>query len=78
MSSSKLNLHKIFVYGTLKKGQPNHGLLQNAENGTSKFLGTGRTLKMWPLIVTTKFNLPFLLDSEGKGKVSDLQILKNC
>lgn len=32
----------VFVYGTLKRGEPNHHWLTNTENGTYQFLGLGR------------------------------------
>ncbi|XP_015609380.1 putative gamma-glutamylcyclotransferase CG2811 isoform X2 [Cephus cinctus] len=60
-------LHRVFVYGTLKRGEPNHGLIQNAEFGYAKFLGIGRTIKKYPLVIATKYNIPFLLKKPGIG-----------
>ncbi|KAG7189140.1 hypothetical protein KM043_008708 [Ampulex compressa] len=61
-------LHRIFVYGTLKRGEPNHKLIQEAVNGHAKFLGLGRTLVPYPLVIATRYNIPFLLKRPGLGK----------
>ena len=66
-------VHKVFVYGTLKKGEPNFHLLENGANGTSKFLGVATLCERYPLVVATKYNIPFLLDKAGTGEVSFLQ-----
>ena len=63
----------MFVYGTLKRGQPNHHLLQTAvDNCRAELLGLATTTDCWPLIVYSQFNIPFLLDSKGSGKASIL------
>ncbi|XP_050669300.1 putative gamma-glutamylcyclotransferase CG2811 isoform X2 [Leptidea sinapis] len=59
--------HKVFVYGTLKRNEPNHHWLTKPENGTGKFLAEGTTQKKYPLIIATKYNIPFLLYSPGDG-----------
>jgi len=60
--------HAIFVYGTLKRGQPNHHMLQKFGNHT--FFGTGHTELRYPLIVDSRYaNLPFMLDAPGEGQV---------
>lgn len=60
----------IFVYGTLKKGQPNYYYLQEAmDKGQAEFLGAVQTVDRWPLIVDTHYNIPFLLYSKGTGEV---------
>ncbi|XP_071942372.1 putative gamma-glutamylcyclotransferase CG2811 [Antedon mediterranea] len=56
-----------FVYGTLKRGQPNHHLLQNPSNGKGKYLGTAKTYEKWPLVVGSRHNIPYILDCPGKG-----------
>ncbi|CAH1772779.1 unnamed protein product [Owenia fusiformis] len=61
-------MQRIFVYGTLKKGQPNHKFIADAENGSCIFIGTGRTVDKWPLVIASKYNIPFLLDNKGHGK----------
>lgn len=58
--------HLVFVYGTLKKGEHNHYLI---EEGTATFLGTAKTVKKWPLIIASRYNIPYILHSEGKGMV---------
>jgi gamma-glutamylaminecyclotransferase len=67
MSSNKLP-HRIFVYGTLKNGQPNHHHMENRDNGTAKFVAHGLTDCSYPLIIGTRWNLPFLLYSPGSGQ----------
>ncbi|XP_076632139.1 putative gamma-glutamylcyclotransferase CG2811 isoform X2 [Colletes latitarsis] len=60
-------LYRVFVYGTLKRGEPNHSLIQNTANGYAKFLGLGKTTIPYPLIIATKYNIPFMLKKPGVG-----------
>lgn len=60
---------RLFVYGTLKKGEPNHHWLR-PQNGFAKFVANGTTVKKYPLIIATKYNIPFLIDTPGQGYVS--------
>ena len=63
--------HRIFVYGTLKRGQPNYFRLQDeAKYGACRFLGEARLCKTYPLVIASKYNVPMLLDKEGSGMVS--------
>ena len=62
-------LHRIFVYGTLKRGQPNYSLLTDSTNGIAKWLGAAKLVNKYPLVVASQYNVPFLLDKEGEGKV---------
>lgn len=62
-------MHKVFVYGTLKRGEPNHNWFETKENGYSKFLANGLTIKKYPLVIASKYNIPFLLHSPGIGEV---------
>jgi gamma-glutamylaminecyclotransferase len=48
--------HRVFVYGTLKRGYSNHALLE-----TSRFLGEAATLKTYWMITTGVF--PVVLDA---------------
>ena len=63
------SLHRIFVYGTLKRGQPNYFRLQDLKNGLAKFLGEAKLTKNYPLVVASRYNVPVLLNKEGEGKV---------
>ena len=40
------------------------------QNGKATLLATAETVNKYPLVVTTKFNIPFLLAAEGTGHVS--------
>ncbi|XP_043288574.1 putative gamma-glutamylcyclotransferase CG2811 isoform X2 [Venturia canescens] len=61
-------LHRVFVYGTLKRGEPNHRILQNTKDGGyAKFLGCGKTVNKYPLVIATKYNIPFLLKKPDTG-----------
>ncbi len=68
----------VFVYGTLKKGEPNHHWLTNQDHGSAKFVGAGTTKELYPLVIASKYNIPFLLDKPGTGKVSVLKIHNIC
>ena len=54
----------IFVYGTLKTGEPNHYWFEEAsanDGARVDLVGAGITLEKLPLIVATEFNIPMLL-----------------
>lgn len=63
----------VFVYGTLKKSEPNHHVIDPAKHscqdttGVAKFIGSGKTETKFPLVIGTRFNIPFLLDRPGVG-----------
>ena len=60
----------VFVYGTLKKGEPNHHWLTTPQNGHHEFLGAARMVKCYPLVIASRYNVPYLLDiqeEEGQG-----------
>ncbi|VDO93962.1 unnamed protein product [Heligmosomoides polygyrus] len=57
---------RVFVYGTLKRGEPNANVLSNTE-GCHRFIGEGRTKTPYPLIVASKYNIPFVLNEPNKG-----------
>jgi len=59
----------IFVYGTLKKGEPNNYLLNDETIGTSKFLGKAKLIDKYPLVLSPSSNVPLLLPKKGTGKV---------
>ncbi|OWF35320.1 putative gamma-glutamylcyclotransferase CG2811 [Mizuhopecten yessoensis] len=58
---------KVFVYGTLQRGQPNFQLFDDTKDGCYKSLGVGMTTKKYPLVIASKFNIPFMLPVEGTG-----------
>ncbi|CAM4504444.1 unnamed protein product [Leuciscus chuanchicus] len=58
----------IFVYGTLKEGQPNHFIMKNDTNGQAEFVAHARTVDRYPLVIATKNNIPFLLNVSGTGQ----------
>lgn len=57
--------HKVFVYGTLKKQEPNHHWFSKDNNGYYKFICNAETIEKYPLIIGTRYNIPFLLYSPG-------------
>ena len=56
--------YRVFVYGTLKTGQPNHHFITDKENGEAKLLGRAQTVDKFPLVIANKFRTP--LRSENK------------
>ena len=68
--------HRVFVYGTLKCGQPNHHLMNMLELGHCRLIGTARTDVGFPLIITTRWNLPFLLYAPGHGQVTFMFVIR--
>lgn len=58
----------VFVYGTLKKGQPNYSTMLDTSKGTAKFLGRARTMDKYPLVIAGQYNIPFLLNVPGEGQ----------
>ncbi|CAG0914111.1 unnamed protein product [Notodromas monacha] len=57
----------VFVYGTLKTGEPNHHWMTNDKEGLCVFVKGGKTKTSFPLIIASKYNIPFLLDVPGNG-----------
>jgi gamma-glutamylaminecyclotransferase len=55
--------HWIFVYGTLKRGWPNHALLRHA-----LYEGGFITIERFPLVIGGPHFTPFLLNRPGAGK----------
>ena len=62
--------HLVFVYGTLKRGQPNNHVITNEDNGSATLVSMAKTVEKWPLVIATRFNVPFLLNKPGHGHVS--------
>nr|CAD7604293.1 unnamed protein product [Timema genevievae] len=57
----------VFVYGTLKTKEPNHHWLTDPKKGKATFIGEAETVKKYPLVIATKYNIPFLLDCQNHG-----------
>lgn len=62
----------VFVYGTLKRNEPNHHWLTDAENGCSRFICRAKTVETFPLVIASRYNIPYLLNAPGSGNVSNL------
>ncbi|GFO19757.1 gamma-glutamylaminecyclotransferase [Plakobranchus ocellatus] len=60
--------HLAFMYGTLKSTEANHRVLFDKDPAGVAFVGQGQTAELFPLVVTTPFNIPFLLYKEETGK----------
>ncbi len=61
-------MQHVFVYGTLKKGQPNYLRMLDPVNGQAEFLTRARTVDPYPLVIATECNIPFLLNVPGTGQ----------
>ena len=57
-------MHRVFVYGTLKRGFPNH----HAGLKDVRCRGRFRTVERLPLVVGGTWFSPYLIDEPGKGK----------
>lgn len=57
----------VFVYGTLKSNQPNHYWLTNPNNGLSCSVTPGKTNAKYPLLIATRYNIPYLVHLPGTG-----------
>ena len=56
----------IFVYGTLKRGEPNHWLIKKLANH-ARFLSVAETRDKLPLVIESESNAPVLLNRPGEG-----------
>ena len=63
--------HLMFVYGTLKHGQPNNHHIEDQSIGKAEFICSGHTTNKYPLVIAGKYNIPYLLHIPGKGHVSN-------
>lgn len=54
MATATSQMIKVFVYGTLKRGGPNHKLMTDPENGVAKFIAEGQTSRKYPLVIGKK------------------------
>jgi gamma-glutamylaminecyclotransferase len=61
-------LRRVFVYGTLMRERPNHYLIADSpKGGSATFVGRARTEERFPLVVATRFGVPYMLDRPGQG-----------
>ena len=60
-------MFNVFVYGTLKTGQPNHYLLEAESNGKRELCAIGKSVTKYPLVVASRYNIPYVLDHPGHG-----------
>ena len=66
---ANLQFVRVFVYGTLKSGEPNHCILSDRTIGKARLITKAKTKQKYPLVVASDYNLPFLLPVPGKGEV---------
>jgi gamma-glutamylaminecyclotransferase len=61
--------HYVFVYGTLKFDEPNHHLLldKGYVDSSTHFVGKGKTVAPFPMVIASKYNIPFVIDQQGQG-----------
>merc|ERR1712226_898688 len=52
----------VFVYGTLKRDEPNWPWMTDAKHGFYEFMAEGSTEASYPLVIASKYNIPFMLD----------------
>lgn len=64
---SAKTLQRLFVYGTLKAGEPNHQILKDSANGMAKYWCKATTTIKMPLVIGTRYNIPFLINKPGMG-----------
>lgn len=67
MSQKLIRTTLVFVYGTLKHAEPNAAVMENPATGKCKLVGSGKTVNAYPLIIASKYNIPFCLDQPGTG-----------
>ncbi|CAM1291806.1 GGACT (predicted) [Pycnogonum litorale] len=60
-----MGVNFLFVYGTLKVNEPNHGLMKDAENGNAEFVGNARSVRKFRMVIASRYNIPYLLDTGG-------------
>lgn len=57
-----VDLLLVFVYGTLKTNQPNHYKLTDRANGEARFVAKGKTSEKYPMVIGTRYNIPYLVN----------------
>lgn len=77
---AKLKMFKLFVYGTLKRGQRNHRHLADKSNGYAAFMGEARLVRPHAVVVTlttlfaTPYKAPRLLPEMPPDKPANVSI----
>lgn len=69
-----VDLLHVFVYGTLKINQPNNYWLTNCSNGVSRLIAKGKTNDKYPMLIATRYNIPFLVNLTATGNVINGEI----
>uniref|UniRef100_A0A7E4ZUD9 Gamma-glutamylcyclotransferase family protein n=1 Tax=Panagrellus redivivus TaxID=6233 RepID=A0A7E4ZUD9_PANRE len=59
---------KVFVYGTLKKGEPNHEFMTDPATGKLWFIDNATTVDKFVMFVSSPRNIPFIVNSEEKNE----------
>ena len=60
----------VFVYGTLKRGQPQDQVMMDTNTGKAELITQATTCGSFPLVIASDYNIPFLLNRPGTGHVS--------
>lgn len=58
---------RVFVYGTLKRNEPNYHYMLDRKTGEASLIGKARSTIKYPLVIASRFNIPFLLYAPGQG-----------
>lgn len=61
-TASVAGMNRVFVYGTLKRGFPNHAYMAGAT-----FIAPATTVERFPLLVGGDWFTPYLLPEAGEG-----------
>jgi len=67
MDPTQSGAYLVFVYGTLKAGEPNYSVMTDETTGRWEFVGAGTMVNKYPLVIGSRYNIPFLLAQEGVG-----------
>ena len=74
MTSCVKGFIQVFVYGTLKRNCPNNYLLKDPNKGIAKYVCSATTKDKYPLVVTSDYNIPFLLNKPGVGNHVSVEV----